>query len=290
MKRLIAFLTLVLVFTIPAIAQENSLLWKITSPDGKTSSYLFGTYHILGSDYLNEHKKVQDAYLASKAVVVETEIDSSQMMAVAMKGMMPGKSLKALMDTADYALVKRELEPSLGLKLAQLDQFKPIFISIMYSMVLAQKYTPEEMTYGGMPIDQYFASNGRKRGKEINSLETSMEQADILFNNQSLEEQAEDLVELAKDKGKVVTMTKAVIQSYMDEDLKTMYSEANKMEEASGDLELILDDRNLRWIKILEPILTKGEAFIAVGALHLPGEKGLLQLLEKEGYTLSPVL
>lgn len=290
MKRLIAFLTLVLVFTIPALAQENSLLWKITSPDGKTSSYLFGTYHILGSDYLNEHKKVQDAYLASKAVVVETEMDSSQMMAVAMKGMMLGKSLKALMDSADYALVKREMEPSLGMDLAQLDQFKPIFISIMYSLALAQKHTPEEMTYGGMPIDQYFAINGRKRGKEINSLETSMEQADILFNNQSLEEQAEDLVELAKDKTEVVKMTKAVIQSYLDEDLKTMYTEANKMEEASGDLEVLLDDRNLRWIKILEPILTKGEAFIAVGALHLPGEKGLLELLEKEGYTLSPVL
>lgn len=290
MKRLIAFFSLVLVFTIPALAQENSLLWKITSPDGNNTSYLFGTYHILGSDYLNDHKKVQAAYQASQSVVVETEIDSSQMMAVAMKGMMLGKSLKKMMDSADYALIKRELEPSLGMDLAQLDQFKPIFVSIMYSMALAQKFTPEEMTYGGLPIDQYFASNGHKMKKEITSLETPMEQAEILFNSQNLDEQIEDLVELAKDKDEVIAMTKMVIQSYMKEDLKTMFEEAHKMEEATGDLEVLLDDRNDRWIGILNPILMKGEAFIAVGALHLPGENGLLELLKKEGYTLSPVL
>ncbi len=290
MKRLIAFLTLVLVFTIPALAQENSLLWKVSSPDGKTTSYLFGTYHILGSDYLNDHKKVKDAYLASKSVVIETEIDSSKMMAVAMKGMMLGKSLEKLMDSADYALVKSELEPSLGMDLSQLDQFKPIFVSILYSMTLAQKYTPKEMTYEGMPIDQYFAYNGRKLKKQINSLETPLEQAEILFNSQTIEEQIEDLVELAKDKDEVVAMTKMVIQSYIDEDLKTMYEESQKMEEASGDLEVLLDDRNTRWIGILNPILKEGQAFIAVGALHLPGKKGLLELLKKEGYTLSPVL
>lgn len=290
MKRLIAFLTLVVVFTFPALAQENTLLWKITSSDGKTSSFLFGTYHILGSDYLNENQKVKAAYMASKAVVVETEIDSTQMMAVAMKGMMIGKSLKGLMDSTDYSLVKSELEPALGMDLAQLDQFKPVLISIMYSLALAQELTPDEMTFGGMPIDQYFAVNGRKIGKEINTLETSMEQADILFNGQSVEEQIEDLVELAKDKSEVEKMTREVIQSYINQDLKRMFEVANKMEESSGDLDALLDDRNERWIGLLKPILTKGDAFIAVGALHLPGEKGLIELLEKEGYTLSPVL
>lgn len=290
MKRLMAFLGFVLVFTASAFAQENSLLWKISSPDGKIQSYLFGTYHIIGSDYLKEHLKVQSAYSAASSIVVETEIDSSQMMAVALKGMMMGKSLKGMMDSADYSLVKTELEPSLGADLAQLDQFKPVFISIMYSLALAQKYTPEKLNYGGQAIDQYFAHQGKKSGKKVYSLESSAEQAEILFNSQSLEEQIEDLVEMAKDKEAVVKMTKSVIQSYLDEDLKTMYEEAKNLEEASGDLDVLLDDRNLRWIEILKPILSEGNAFIAVGALHLPGEKGLIELLQKEGYILSPVL
>ena len=233
MKRLMAFLGFVLVFTASAFAQENSLLWKISSPDGKTQSYLFGTYHIIGSDYLKEHLKAD---------------------------------------------------------LAQLDQFKPVFISIMYSLALAQKYTPEKLNYGGQAIDQYFAHQGKKSGKKVYSLESSAEQAEILFNSKSLEEQIEDLVEMAKDKEAVVKMTKSVIQSYLDEDLKTMYEEAKNLEEASGDLDVLLDDRNLRWIEILKPILSEGNAFIAVGALHLPGEKGLIELLQKEGYILSPVL
>lgn len=290
MKRIIAFLSLIVVFVIPSQAQENSLLWKVTSPNGKSTSYLFGTYHIVGSDYLNDHKKVQAAYLSANSIVVETEMDSTQMIILAMKGMMIGNSLKGLLDSADYAMVKAEIGPSLGLDLAQLDQFKPVFIAIMYSLALAQEYTPAEMQYGGAPIDQFFAANGRELGKEINILETSMEQADILFDSQTVEEQAADLVELAKDKNKVVKMTKAVIQSYMNEDLKTMYEEAQKVEEASGDLDVLLDDRNEKWIGILNPILTKGKAFIAVGALHLPGEKGLIELLKKEGFTLSPVL
>lgn len=290
MKRFIALLSLCLSLVFQSFAQDSSLLWKITTPDGKTSSYLFGTYHLVGSDYLKSHDKVNKAYHRASNVVVEVVIDSTAMMEVAMKGLMLGNSLKTLIDSADYELLKNKLEPTLGMSLIQLDQFKPAAISALYAVMIAQRETPEELTFDGEPIDMFFASNGKKENKNVVALETATEQADILYNSATLEKQAEDLVELVTEEGKAEEMNRIVIQSYLDEDLDTMWEESNSMEGDEEEMAKMVDDRNIKWIPKLTPLLNKGKTFIAVGALHLPGENGLIKLLEKEGYTLSPVL
>lgn len=289
MKRLIAFSILCLGILFQATAQDNGLLWKIIPSGGGEASYLFGTYHLVGSDYLQDHEKVNEAYSNSGTVVIETEIDSAQLMSVMMQGMMLNNSLRKLLDSADYQLVKDNLEPEIGISLAQADQFKPTMIATMYSMTLAQKMTPPELKFDGQPIDMYFAKDGKKKDKKVVSLETPLEQAKILFSSQTVEEQAADLVKLAKEVDEVKTMTRIIMQAYLDEDIITMWEQAQKYEEANGDMDELVDNRNIRWVKELMPLLDKGNTFIAVGALHLPGEKGLITLLKEQGYTISPV-
>jgi hypothetical protein len=291
MKRLISTvgLCLLLIFKLSA-QKDNSLLWKISTQDGQHISYLFGTYHLIGADYLADHQKVNKAYKNAERVVVETILDSSAMMMVSMKGLMMGNSLKRLIsDSTEYQLVKTIIEAETGMGLQMLDQVKPIVIATMYSVALAKRLTPKEINYTGDPIDMFISANAMRRNVEVITLESALEQAEILFNSQTLEEQAEDLVELATDKDKAEDLTLKILEAYRTENISLMGEEAHKMEEAYGDMDVLLDNRNLKWVTSLKPLLNKGNTFIAVGALHLPGEKGLIQLLEKEGYTLSPV-
>lgn len=290
MKRFMAF-GLFAIFFVGVFnlnAQKAPLLWKVTSPETKTTSYIFGTYHLVGSDYLKDHELVRKAYDDAYTVVVETVLDSSAIMVVAMKGMMLDHSLKDLVDSADYALLKTELEAVLGMPIEQLSNFKPIMISTMYSLAKAQEATPESFSYGGSPIDLYFADEGKKKGKEIIPLETALEQAEILFEGQTVEEQAVALVENVKAEVED-DLSSEVLEAYMAEDLDRLWKLNEDWDDSMGEMTVLLDERNKKWIPKLKPVLDSGNAFIAVGALHLPGKVGVLELLKKEGYEVEPV-
>ena len=290
MKRFMAF-GLFAIFFVGVFnlnAQKAPLLWKVTSPETKTTSYIFGTYHLVGSDYMKDHELVRKAYDDASTVVVETVLDSSAVMVVAMKGMMLDHSLKDLVDSADYTLLKTELEAVLGMPIEQLSNFKPIMISTMYSLAKAQEATPESFSYGGSPIDLYFADEGKKNGKEIIPLETALEQAEILFEGQTVEEQAVALVENVKAEVED-DLSSEVLDAYMAEDLDRLWKLNEDWDDSMGEMTVLLDERNKKWIPKLKPVLDSGNAFIAVGALHLPGKVGVLELLKKEGYKVEPV-
>jgi hypothetical protein len=288
MKKALSLLSLTFLLSLHAEAQKNnSLLWEVKSSNGKTS-YLFGTYHLIGSEYLKTHKKVAEAYAKSNTVVVETVIDSSQMMQMAMVGMMPDKSLKSMVDSADYAMLKKEIMRVTGYDIAMFDQMKPMTISAMYAAALAEDELDGE-GLSGNPIDVYFASYGKRNGKEVIELETMMEQAEMLYNGTTPEEQAAVLVQSVKDSLKSSEVTEDLLEAYMAEDLDLMWKMSNEEEDPLMDMTLLLDNRNTAWIEKLKPVLNAGSAFIAVGALHLPGDVGVIELLKKEGYSIKPV-
>jgi uncharacterized protein YbaP (TraB family) len=99
-----------------------------------------------------------------------------------------------------------------------------------------------------------------------------------------VEDQLEALLYILNEKDEVRQMTQRTITAYMKEDLAAMLAISQDYEKEMGDMSAILDDRNKNWIPKLKPLLAKGSVFIAVGALHLPGEFGLIKLLEAEGF------
>ena len=275
-----------LVAVLPAKAQKSSLLWKIENPETKASSYIFGTYHLIGSAYLDKNTPVKNAYEESKTVVVETLIDSAAMMAVAMKAMMLDNSLKDLVDSADYYLLKQEVEPVIGMPLSQFDNVKPIMLTTMYTVSKAQEVFPEDFTFDGTPIDLFFAEDGKQKGKKVVPLETAIEQAEILFDSQTVEEQAAALVENVKAEVED-DLSEEILEAYKKQDLDKLWKLSQDWDESMGEMTLLLDDRNKKWVPKLMPLLDEGGVFIAVGALHLPGKMGVLELLKKEGYKIS---
>lgn len=290
MKKVIILFVLALSF-LNAAAQsqnENSLLWEISSPEGKTS-YLFGTYHLLGSDFIKQKPKLNAIYQNAQTVVVETVMDSSLLPQLSMQSFMQ-KSIKELTDSADYALLKKELEPLLGAPMSLLDHMKPIALATALSFELAQEATPDTFLFEGLPIDLFFAADAEKKGKKLIALESMMEQTEILMNSESVEEQLEGLIYMIKEKEETKLITEATIRAYMEQDLAAMLEISEEDDGEMGDMTKLLDDRNVKWLLKLEPLLEEGQTFIAVGALHLPGEFGLVNLLRNQGYTLKPLL
>ncbi len=289
MNKFLSFLLLSFLATPLLQAQkQNSLLWEVKAPNGATS-YLFGTNHLVGSDYLKTHEKVDKAFQNSKTVVVEMLVDSTKIMEMTMMGMMPGNSMRNLLDSADYALLTERVQEELGMDMTMLDIMKPVMISTFLSLAMAEESTPDELNYAGAPLDLFFANNGKKQGKEIVPLETMMEQAEILYNSTTIEEQANELMDLLKDEKKADKISTEILEAYVEENLDRMWK---LMEEYGSDfagMDALLDDRNMKWIGKLKPVLDNGNAFIAVGALHLPGKIGLIELLKTEGYKLKPV-
>ncbi|RIV27781.1 TraB/GumN family protein [Fibrisoma montanum] len=282
MRKLLVALILL---TSPTYAQ--SLLWEVSGNGLKQPSYLFGTYHILKDSYLNQKPTVRDVYAKSQGVVVETTIDSSAMFSMAMRAIMPGKSLDRMLSAADYKLVADEFKRVTGADLALFNMMKPVMTSTMLSMGYAEKESDTLRRFTGQPLDLYFASEGKKLGKTVTALETMDQQMAMLLDHDPVEKQAADLVKMVKEKDSMRGDSKQLTDLYLKGDLNAMWKLGQDYEKKHGDLSYLVKERNENWMKKLPALMALRPTFVAVGALHLPGPDGLIALLKKEGYTVK---
>lgn len=269
---------------------ENSLFWEISGNGIEKPSYLFGTYHLLGGGYLSEIPAVEKAFAQADGVVVETEIDSSKMIQMMPIMIMSGVKLSDLVSPEDYALITREVEQTTGASMDMLAQFKPISITLMLTIAYANSESQQELSrYEGPPMDTHFANVGKKNKKPIDTFETMEEQIRIIFDHDPVEEQARQLVEFVRSRDDMIRAQSDLLGMYLDQDLNGLFSLYKRYEKQFGDATYLLDDRNVKWMKKLPGMIAKGNQFIAVGALHLTGEKSLIRLLRTSGYTLTPI-
>jgi uncharacterized protein YbaP (TraB family) len=151
--------------------------------------------------------------------------------------------------------------------------------------------TPPQV--GGMPLDLVLAMRAEKSGKGVDGLETVAEQAALVAGLP-----VNDQVDLVRDAVCHYDVLQGDIQSmkqlYLDRNLAALAAMANRYQLSESPryqrlLQQVLWDRNDRMIGRMQPYLAEGGAFIAVGALHLPGARGLLGLLETRGYRVESV-
>lgn len=275
----------------PKKISEKSLLWKISGNGLKQSSYLFGTYHLLGDKFLSEVPEVQQPFAEAKGVVVELVLDSAKMISVMMsKAIMTNNTLSSLLSPADFHRVDSVLRSLSGYELKTFDMFKPAQVSIMLMLFQAQKENPDLQKYAGTALDVHFANVARKNGVPVTPLETMEEQFDMLFNHFTVEEQAKQLVEMVRQNNTTAKFSTEMTKLYFEKDVTGLGElMAAYPAEVTGNMDYMLKDRNIAWMKTLPELMKSRSQFIAVGAGHLPGENGLIALLQKQGYTVTPV-
>lgn len=277
-----------LLLALPALGSAQ-LLWEISGNHLKQKSYLFGSHHLVPISFLDSIKGIYPAFNSCENVVGEIILDDPAVIKKLQQAAVitTGKTTKDWLTDEQYAVADSILKSTIGMGLQELRFFKPAMIENIYVLALYDRYFQRDEDF---QIDSYFQKIGKKEGKRLFSLETVEEQIQLLLESKSLEEQAQSLYETLTSSAELLTQIEALNDKYLAQDLDGLL-ELNNNDTTQTEEErfALIDKRNIRWAEILPKQLALGNNFIIVGAMHLPGENGLIHLLQKQGYKVKPV-
>jgi uncharacterized protein YbaP (TraB family) len=279
-------------------ATENGtgLLWRIER-DGVPPSYLYGTMHLTDPRVTSLPDAARAAYDAAGTVVIETTevLDPSKMMAVFAEHpdlMMftDGTTLGALLSPEDVEIVNAALRAR-GIPPESVARMKPWVISSMIALPaceLARKGA------GAPVLDIKLAQDAKAAGKRIEGLETIADQLGAMASL-PMDLHVQGLVETLKLGDRMDDVIETMVTLYRTGEtgmfwplFRAVLPSGAEGEAGYGDFEeTMVKARNRTMVASADPILRKGNAFIAVGSLHLPGPEGLIALLRRDGFTVT---
>ena len=267
----------------------NTLLWQISGNGLPQPSYLFGTIHMLCKDDAVLSDSLKNIIRNCKDVYLEVDMDNIFEMMGLLKSMKMRNdtTLADLMDKKDYDRVKKYFQEKSGLiPFSMLETYKPL----LAVSTLAESAVPCE---SAVAMEQLIMEEAKRNNKNIKGLETMAYQAGI-FDSIPYKIQAEQLIKYVDsssvENDRESNEFKELADAYKQQDLKKLEELSNKNDiGVSNFTDLLLYNRNRNWVEKLRSLLPAKALLIAVGAGHLPGEKGVINLLRKAGYTVKPV-
>ncbi len=281
----------------PKAAQADSdrlpdaLLWKIEHKDLPAPSYLFGTIHIIPREDFFLPVGLDEAFEKCNSVVFEFDInemsDIGSLMGMLTGLMMKnGMTLKKLLTREEYDEVSAYFEKT-GLPMMLLNRVKPMFLSMLADVDMH----PDAMqSDDNVSYELELFNKANTSSKSVSGLETMSYQMS-LFDSIPYPDQARMLVEAVRGTNTESDVFDETVSLYTSQNIEGMISMIGESTGAeSGDFEnVLLRNRNRNWIPVMERKMKKDPVFFAVGAGHLAGEEGVIRLLKKAGYHLSPV-
>lgn len=264
-------------------SDNNTLLWKITGKNIKAESYLYGTFHLLCKDDIVFSKSVTPAIKESDQVYFEMDLDDPATLLGGIFFMnMKDSSLSQLLTPAEYAKLTSFFKDSLRMPLKSFEKMKPAMLeAFLYPKLLACKNTSG--------VEQELMKIAKANKKEILGFETIQQQSGV-FDSIPYRVQAKSLYHTVDSLQEYKKEFAKLVQEYKQQHLSALMDNSeNDLYSMSEYLPLLLDNRNENWVEQLKKILPQKTIFMAVGAGHLSGKKGLINLLREAGYTVQPV-
>ena len=264
---------------------SNTLLWQISGNGLKQPSYLFGTMHALCADDAKLSESLKGVIRKTVKVYFEVDMDNLPEIMSATKYMRMNDGIKIsdLLTKEEYAKLETFLKNSKSpMPISSINRLKPFLVAGLLSTVSLNC----EMQDG---MEQLIMKEASLHDKEIFGLESVQFQA-TLFDSVPYEKQAKDLIKYIDSADTYQKSTRDLVDVYLKQDLKRMDSLLRISEPGSEDyLDLLLYNRNRRWVFQMPGIMMEGTLLFAVGAGHLTGEQGVINLLRKKGFKVTPV-
>lgn len=281
------------------ILNGEGLFWKIEK-EALAPSYLLGTMHVTDSRVLRMPQGAAEAHASAKTIVIESDeiLDEKKAMAAMLAKpeltmFTDGRSIENLLAPQDRRILEEGLR-SRGLSLSSVSRMKPWMLA---GFVASSACEMARKAEGASFLDKKIALDAMAAGKPVKGLETLVEQLEAIaempmeFHLQALVE----TVRLGEEMDNVVeTMTELYLAGKTGMTMPALRaitpSETADDESVYAAFEsAVISDRNKRMASRAVPILAEGSAFIAVGALHLPGRDGLVELLRGQGFTVTRI-
>ncbi len=270
---------------------SNAILWKLEK-EGSIRNHLFGTFHVPDRAVVRIPKEVRKALDGSSIAAFEIINE--------MKGtfgdfknptlLTDGRSLQEILDPELYQQV--------------VDMFETADVPERYVFLLKPWAAAwfggidrerRALLRAGRPrLDDYLMQEAMKIGMKLEPLERRGERVfgfDMLPEDDQIKMLKHALATYKDGEAR----SKRMVKMYLDRDVVGLIEESKKqfgvMSKESADLiwEQFLVKRNIRMVDAALPLMKGGGLFIGVGTAHLPGEGGMVQLFEKEGFTVTPV-
>ena len=275
----------------------GAILWKIEK-NGTPPSYLFGTAHLADPRVTNMSPEAIEALNNASVVALElAEIRDKQLLAMSMMrfarfmAMPTGQTLWDVIPDADEAFIKENPNLPPG-RSAVLGAYQPWVVAVMIAIPLCAQ---QQMAAGAPALDEIIAHTAVERSIRLVGLESIGDQLSV-FASMPMAKQAEYLVATAKMGPRMDDYFETLISQYVQRRITSLIPLSKYLDPNSGNGEALayieselIEKRNRNMHTAALDLLQQGNAFIAVGALHLPGSHGLVELIRSSGYTVSPI-
>ena len=262
---------------------NKSLLWKISGNGLAQPSYLFGTIHIICPDDFLWTDTMAKYLHAAKKVCFEMNLSDPQVLAEIMR-VYSDTSLQP----AQVSLT--ELERKDALRILRDSLHMDADDAMLASPMALQSMMLTKMLRCNMPAsyESHIMTDALKSDKQVLGLESAQEQI-AAFNAMQSDSSGAQLLETLHSLQQERALFCSMVAAYVAQDLPRLYGFIIQSPELKGALTILLDDRNRRWISRMEPVMREQSTFYAVGAGHLWGEAGVINLLRKAGYKVAPL-
>lgn len=268
-----------------SVSSANAaLLYKITGKDMAEPSYLYGTIHLICEADFNVAEATQKAFDEADKLIMELDMDDPNMMQSMQAKIFQPEGLKISSGLTEAQAEKLDafFKANMGVGLSAFDGMRPFVVSGM--LMSAQLDCGQPASFEG-----YFTQQAMMQQKPVEGLETVDFQFGV-FEQIPHAEQVQWLADALEDEAGAKAELQRMIDLYQAEDIDGMYGMFTEMDEYAEYKEVLLDQRNFAWQESLDNELqAEGSEFIAVGAGHLGGKAGMINLLRERGYTVEPV-
>lgn len=261
---------------------EKATLWEISGKGLSQSSYLFGTFHLLCPEDLQVNSTIKEKFESSKQLYLEIDfsdpnIGMKMMQAMQMQN---DSTFHDLYDSSTYAQINDTLEKHTHMGLDMFNKIKPFGL---YSVVMMGALGCQPASW-----ELSLVKMAKEKGWKMNGLETLESQAAI-FDTVPYILQAEQLKEMVFNMDSTKQEINNLIRLYKEQDINMMHEKITSDPLMENYLDIMLYNRNANWISTIIEQSETASTFFAFGAGHLGGEKGVINLLRRRGYTVRPI-
>lgn len=261
---------------------ENALLWEVTGNGLSSPSYVYGTIHIICKEDFQFSATLKDKFSQAKYIYLELDMDDpSMMMKMATMSIMKGHSMKDLMSPSDYTFLSAYVKDSLGMPMMLFNKMKPItLMSLLYTKALPCSASES--------YEQTMVNMAKQQKKDLRGLEKIEDQMGV-FDKIPDSVEAQMILDMIRKMPEQRSQFADMVKSYKNEDLRSLSAAMSESPEWKGFEDIMLSNRNKNWIPVMQTAMKEGTILFAVGAGHLPGKEGVINLLRQAGYTVTPV-
>ena len=264
--------------------EKNALLWEVKSKDGKSLSYLYGTMHLMDAKLFYFPKKLEKLLLKSDVLCMEiANINDPDLSTDAL--FLKDESLSDYFNTEQMDSIYRWAEQSMLMNKEQFDtnfnKAKPfLLMQFLLQSSLPENSKSYEKEFENLAIKNKIATTG---------LESVTEQLN-LFTSFNKKVQTEMVMSSLREEAEAKNSFEQMQQIYLTQNLDNLYTFMKKESDSPiANSRVFLENRNQNWIPQMDKMMENKSVFFAVGAAHLAGPEGVIELLIKKGYTLAPI-